>query len=64
MVKFTKRFERIPGVKKAVYIPNDLHLSIFYDKKIKEDIIKAKVIREIDKSNLERSVETLSFYGE
>ena len=65
MAKFTDNFERIPGVKKAVYIPNDLHLTIFYDEKIKRKVIKQRVMKKLDMlTNLRRSVETISFYGE
>jgi len=64
MVKFVKRFERIRGVKKAVYVPSKLHLTIFYDDKYKRADIKRKVLIELKKSNLERSVDTISFYEE
>lgn len=64
MVKFTKRFEKLKGVKKAIYLPNKLHLTIFYDEKYSSEDIKRRVISELRKSNLEKSVETLSFYEE
>jgi len=64
MVKFIKRFEKIKGVKKAVYIPRKLHLTIFYKKRYKRDNIKRKVLAELRNSNLENSVETMSFYRE
>ena len=64
MAKFTKRFERYKQVIKAVYIPKKLHLTIFYDENFDERDVKRIVLKEIDKSNLQRSVETLSFYPE
>jgi hypothetical protein len=63
MVKFTERFEKHKEIIKAVYIPNKLHLTIFYDeKKSNEKEAKRIVLREIEDSNLHNSVETLSFY--
>ena len=64
MVKFTKRFEKIKGVVKVVYLPRTLHLTIFYKRRFKRKNIKKKVLVELEKSNLKRSVETLSFYEE
>lgn len=64
MVKFTKRFERHKEVIKAVYLPKKLHLTIFYDDNFDEDEVKRIVLKEIENSNLKRSVETLSFYSE
>ena len=64
MVKFTKRFEKIAGVIKAVYVPIKLHLTIFYDVFFEEEEIRRKVLIELRESNLENSVETFSFYPE
>jgi len=64
MVKFTQRFERHKEVIKAVYLPNKLHLTIFYDENFDEAEVKRIVLKEIDMANLQNSVETLSFYGE
>ena len=64
MVKFTQRFEKHKEIIKAVYIPNKLHLTIFYDKNFDKLKVKRIVLKEIDISNLQNSVETLSFYGE
>lgn len=64
MVKFTRRFERHKEIIKAVYLPKKLHLTIFYDEDTDEDFVKRIVLKEIDKSNLDRSVETLSLYPE
>jgi hypothetical protein len=64
MVKFTQRFERHKEVIKAVYIPKKLHLTIFYDENFDEGEVKRIVLKEIGKSNLQESVETLSFYAE
>ncbi len=64
MVKFVKRFEKIKGVRKAVYLPKTLHLTIFYKKRFKRKNIKVRVLAELDKSNLKNSVETLSLYEE
>ena len=55
MVKFVKRFEKIRGVRKAVYLPNTLHLTIFYKEGFKRDDIKRKVLINLKKSNLELS---------
>jgi len=64
MVKFTQRFERHKEVIKAVYLPKKLHLTIFYDESFDEGEVKRIVMKEIDRANLQNSVETLSFYGE
>ena len=63
-VKFTQRFERHKEVIKAVYIPTKLHLTIFYDESFDEKDVKRVVLKEIDRSNLQNSVESLSFYPE
>lgn len=63
-MKFISRFEKIKGVKKAVYIPSKLHLTIFYKEGFSEEEIKEKVIGKIRDSNFENSVETISFYEE
>lgn len=62
MVKFTKRFERHKEIIKAIYIPRKLHLTIFYDKNFNKDEIKRIVLKELDDSKLQNSVDTLSFY--
>ena len=62
MVKFTERFESIDGVKKAIYIPNKLHLTIFFNSIFNVGSIKKMILDELDKSNLRGSVETMSFY--
>ena len=64
MVKFTQRFEMHKEVIRAVYLPKKLHLTIFYDENFDEVEVKRIVLEEIDISNLQNSVETLSFYAE
>lgn len=64
MVRFTQRFGVHKEVIKAVYIPKKLHLTIFYDKNFIEAEVKRIILKEIDNSNLQKSVETLSFYAE
>ena len=63
-MKFIERFEKLAGIIKAYYLPNKLHLTIFYDESVQEEIIKKRVLKEIDFSAFNRSVETLSFYPE
>lgn len=63
-MRFTKRFEKLDGITKTVFLPNRLHLTIFYDALQSADLIKRKVLKEIDFSGFNRSVETLSFYPE
>lgn len=64
MVKFTQRFERHKEVIKAVYLPRKLHLTIFYDENFDEDVVGRIALKEIDIANLQRSVDTISFYPE
>jgi len=63
-MKFIERFERLEGVIKAYFLFNKLHLTIFYDSLFNEESIKKQVLKEIDFSGFNRSVETLSFYSE
>ena len=62
--QFIERFEKIKGVEKAIYIPNKLHLTIFYKKDTDEQNIKRMVLSELNKSNLNKSVESMSYYEE
>ena len=64
MAKFIERFEKISCVKRAVYLPNKLHLTIFHKDRCSRKDVQRKVFSEILKSNLDKSVETLSIYGE
>ena len=64
MVKFTERFEKIPNVKKAVYLPNKLHLTIFYKEGADLDLVKARVHSASQDFNFGQSIETVSFYPE
>ena len=64
MVKFIERFEKLAGVIKAYYLPNKLHLTVFYNESVSKQLIKKMVLKEIDFSAFNRSVETLSFYPE
>lgn len=63
-MKFIERFEKLEGVIKAVFLPNKLHLTVFYDESVSEKIIKQRVLKEIDFSAFSKSVETASFYPE
>lgn len=63
-MKFINRFEKLDGITKAYFLPNRLHLTVFYDENQKKESIKAKVLSEIYFAGLERSVETLSLYAE
>ena len=62
--KFIKRFEKLTGVIKAYYLPNKLHLTIFYNELVSKQLIKKIVLKEIEFSAFNNSVETLSFYPE
>lgn len=64
MIKFTQRFEKHEEVIKAIYIPQKLHLTIFYDESFDKGDVKRITVNEIDRANLRNSVETLSFYPE
>ena len=64
MVKFTQRFEKHKEVIRAIYIPQKLHLTIFYDESFDKRDVKRITVSEIDRANLRNSVETLSFYPE
>ena len=61
-MQFVDRFEKHEEIIKAVYIPKNLHLTIFYDEAKKEEDVKRIILMEIDKANLKESVETCSFY--
>ncbi len=63
-MQFVNRFEKHEEVIKAIYIPKNLHLTIFYDETYKEEDVKRIILIEIDKANLKKSVETCSFYSE
>jgi len=62
--KFTDRFEKHKQILKAVYIPKKQHLSIFYDEKVAKLDVQYIVMTELDASDLQNSVETVSFYPE
>lgn len=61
-MKFTQRFENLELVEKAYYFPKKLHLTIFYKEGFTEKEVKRRVRNEIQNSNFEASVETISFY--
>lgn len=64
MVKFTDRFEKHKEIIKAIYIPKNLHLTIFHDERFSKDKIRGIVWSELVNSNLMNSVDTLSIYPE